>query len=83
VTGFQRDTAQRSTVLSARNMGAHIPPITLRTVGSMIPMGPRRRALREQDLLEPLIDLSDLLKEEVAMHNYPLKLTKLKSPIRK
>ena len=56
-------------------MGAHIPPITLQTAGSMIPRGPQRRTSKGQDLLEPLVDPRDLLKEEVAMHNYPLKST--------
>ncbi len=83
VTGFQRDTAQRNTGLSVRNMGLHTPHITLQTAGIMIPMGPLRGTSKGQNQLEPLVDPRDLFKEEVAMCNYPLKLTNLKSPTRK
>jgi hypothetical protein len=64
-------------------MGAHIPPTTLRTAGSMIPMETLRNLSKGQNPMEPLMDPRDLLEEEVAMHNYPLKLTNLKSPIGK
>ena len=70
---FLRDVAQRSIALSARNMGAHIPPITLRIAGSTSPTGPLRRTSRELSLLDPLVEPRDLLEEEVAMRNYPLK----------
>ena len=83
VTRFRRNAAQRITALSTRNMGVHIPPITLQTAGSMIPTGPWRRTSRGRHLMEPLVDLRDLLEEEVALCNYPLKSTKLKSPTRK
>ena len=56
VTGFQRNVAQRSTVLSARNMGAHIPPTTLRIAGSMNPMGPQSQASRGENQMETLMD---------------------------
>jgi hypothetical protein len=49
----------------------------------MIPTGPWRRTSRGRHLMEPLVDLRDLLEEEVALCNYPLKSTKLKSPTRK
>ena len=80
---FLRDVAQRGIALSARNIGARIPPITLRTAGSMSPMGRLRRTSRELDLLDPLVEPRDLLEEEVAMCNYPLKSTNLRNPTRK
>ena len=55
--------------------GVCIPPITLRIVGCMSPTGPPRRPSRGQRSADPLVDLRDLLKEEVALCNYPLKLT--------
>ena len=76
VTGFWRDTTPRNCPI-CNNMGAHIPPITLWTAGSMIPMGPWRRTSRRQNLMKPLVDPRDLLAEEAALHNYHLKSTNL------
>eukprot|EP00804_Cyclotella_cryptica_P014600 CCRYP_012644-RA/>CCRYP_012644-RA protein AED:0.83 eAED:1.00 QI:0/-1/0/1/-1/1/1/0/341 len=56
VTRFRTNIAQRSTVLSARNMGVHIPPTTLRIAGSMTPMGPRSQASRGKNQMETLVD---------------------------
>ena len=82
MTGFQKDATQRSKCsLCKKQGGTHTTHI--RTARSMIPMGPLRRTSKGQNQLEPLMDPRDLLKEEVAMHNYPLKSTNLKSPTRK
>jgi hypothetical protein len=83
VIEFLRDIAQKSIALSARNMGAHIPPITLRTAGSMSPTGPLRRTSRDLNRMDPLVEPRDLLEEEVAMRNYLLKSTNLRNPTRK
>ncbi len=45
--------------------------------------GTPKKNFKGQNQLEPLVDPRDLLKEEVAMRNYPLKSTNLKSPTRK
>jgi hypothetical protein len=66
-----------------RNMGVHIPPMTLLTAGNMIPIEPQRSISMGRMSMEPLMNMRDLIKEEVAMCNYPLKLRNLRSPIRK
>ena len=47
----------------------------------MVPMEPVRNLSRGQGPIEPLTDPKDLLKEEVAMHNNPLKSTNLRRPM--
>jgi hypothetical protein len=59
----------------ARIMGVHIPPITLRIAGSLSPMEPPRKTSRGPSPADPLVDPRDLLKKEVALHNYLLKST--------
>jgi hypothetical protein len=49
----------------------------------MIPMVPLRNLSKGRNPMEPLVDPRDLLEEEVAMRNYPLKSTNLRSPIGK
>ena len=56
-----------------RILGAHVPLVTLRQAGSTNPMEPHRRNSMGRKPAEPLVDPRDLIKEEVAMHNYPLK----------
>eukprot|EP00804_Cyclotella_cryptica_P002107 CCRYP_006533-RA/>CCRYP_006533-RA protein AED:0.75 eAED:1.00 QI:0/-1/0/1/-1/1/1/0/223 len=78
---IRRNVAQRSTVLSARNMGRTYHP--------------QHSGLRKYDSMGPEVKLQgektkwklswtrDLLEEEVAMRSYPLKSTNLPSPTRK
>ena len=80
---FLRNAALRSIVLFARKMGAQIPPITLQTTGSIIPTESSTRISKGSKPVEPLMDLRNLFKEEVAMCNYLLKSTTLKSPTRR
>ena len=81
--GFPRNIAGRNIVRFVKSMGAHTPPIILRTARSRIQTEPQRRTSMGRNPMEPLMDLRNLLEEEVAMHNYPLKLTNLRSPIGK
>jgi len=81
--GFLRNVAGRSIACFVKNMGAHIPPTILWTAGSMIPTELQRRTSLGRNPMEPLMDLRNLLEEEVAMCNYPLKSTNLQSPARK
>jgi hypothetical protein len=52
-----------------------MPPIALLTAGSTNPMKPQRRTSMGKNPMEPLMNLRNLLKEEVAMCNYTLKST--------
>ena len=81
--GSPRSIAGRSIAHFAKSMGVHTPPTILRTAGSMSPMEPQRRTSTERNPVEPLMDPSNLLEEEVTMHNYLLKFTYLRSPIGK
>jgi hypothetical protein len=73
--GSPRNVAGRSIAHFAKSMGAHIPPTILQTAGSMSPMEPQRKTSMGRNPVEPLMDLRNLLEEEVAMRNYPLKST--------
>lgn len=73
--GFPRNIAERNIVRFVKSMGAHTPPTILRTAGSTSPTVTQRRPSMGRRPMDPLVDLRDLLEEEVAMRNYPLKLT--------
>ncbi len=75
MTGFSINIAGRNIACFVKSIGAHIPPTILRTAGSMSPMVAQRRTSMGRNPMEPLMDLRNLLEEEVAMHNYLLKLT--------
>ena len=63
---FLRNITGRSIAHFVKSMGAHIPPIILRTAGSTIPMEPQRRTSIGRGPMEPLMDLRNLLKEGYA-----------------
>ena len=84
---FQKDymSDQHLTLVKCRNdtesyltwlriLGAHVPPVTLRQARSTNPMEPHRRNSMGRKPVEPLMDPRDIIKEEVAMRDYPLKL---------
>jgi hypothetical protein len=73
--GFQKNIAGRNIVRFVKSMGAHTPPTILRTAGSTSPTVTQRRHSMGRRPMDPLVDLRDLLEEEVAMRNYPLKST--------
>ena len=68
------DTESYLTLLKI--LGVHVPPVTLRQAGSTNPMEPHRRNSMGRKPTEPLVDPRDLIEEEVAMRNYPLKSRK-------
>ena len=72
--GFPRDAARKNIVRFASNMGVHTQPTTLRTARSMNPTAHERRTSMGRMPVENLVDPRNLIKEEVAMCNYPLKL---------
>jgi len=81
--GFPRDVVRKNIVCFASNMGAHTWPTTLQTAVSTNPTAPQRRTSMGRMPMENLMDLRNLIKEEVAMHNYLLKSRNQKSPMRK
>jgi hypothetical protein len=71
--GFLRDISRKNIVCFASNMGAHTQPTTLWTARSMNPTAPHRRNSLGKTPMRNLVDPRNLIKEEVAMCNYPLK----------
>jgi len=71
--GFPRDIARKNSVCFASNMRTNTRPITPRNAGTTNPMAPQRRTSMGRMLVENLMNPRNLIDEEVAMHNYPLR----------
>jgi hypothetical protein len=57
----------------ARNLGAHVPPVTLRQAGSKNPMESPLNKFSRKKASGASRGPENLIEEEVAMCNYPLK----------
>jgi hypothetical protein len=73
--GFPRNVAKRSIARFVKIMGAHTPPTILQTARSTSPTVTQIRPSMGRTPMDPRMDLRDLVKEAVAMCNYPLKST--------
>ena len=69
-----RDVEGKTIVCFVSNMGAHTWPTTLQNARSTNPTAPQRRTSMGRMHMENLVDPRKLIKEEVAIHNYQLKL---------